>query len=103
MPCFVGMGIGAYNHHELLPCLKDSHKLASQKAAIAKEKAAPYVKEMSAKATPYVKELSVKAQDKAAQAMSAAGPMAKDGFAKAKDKATPYLKLAQEKMNTAKN
>jgi len=94
------MGVGAYNHHAMLPCLKDSHQLASQKAAVAKDKAVPYVKEMSAKATPYMKELSNKAQDKAAQAAALAGPMAKDGLAKAKDKASPYLKLAQEKMGS---
>jgi len=72
-----GMGVGAYNHQHLRPCLEDTFHLSKQKAVpVAKnmsnkvaEKASPYVQDLKDKASPYVKDM--------------------------KDKASPYLSKAQ--------
>mmetsp|Transcript_5745 Transcript_5745/g.13091 ORF Transcript_5745/g.13091 Transcript_5745/m.13091 type:complete len:90 (+) Transcript_5745:93-362(+) len=72
----VGLGIGAYNHEHLRPCLSDTATVSKQKAA------------------PYAKQISSKVAEKAAQA----APVAKQISSNLRDKASPYLKMAQDKV-----
>mmetsp|Transcript_14594 Transcript_14594/g.45954 ORF Transcript_14594/g.45954 Transcript_14594/m.45954 type:complete len:88 (+) Transcript_14594:106-369(+) len=78
--CFafiVGLGIGAYNHGHLRPCLSDTATVSRQKAA------------------PVARQISLKVADAAQQA----APMAKQVSANLKEKATPYIKMTQERIN----
>mmetsp|Transcript_66551 Transcript_66551/g.210384 ORF Transcript_66551/g.210384 Transcript_66551/m.210384 type:complete len:99 (-) Transcript_66551:361-657(-) len=78
--CFafiVGTGIGAYNHEHLRPCLSDTATVSRQKAV------------------PVARAIGSKAQEAAAQA----APYVRQYSSNVKDKAAPYLKMAQDKVN----
>mmetsp|Transcript_47767 Transcript_47767/g.132784 ORF Transcript_47767/g.132784 Transcript_47767/m.132784 type:complete len:89 (-) Transcript_47767:108-374(-) len=77
--CFyfiVGLGIGAYNHEHLRPCLSDTATVGRQKAVPAAQTLVAKTKDYASQAAPYVKQAS----------------------STLKEKATPYMKMAQDKV-----
>mmetsp|Transcript_67228 Transcript_67228/g.179057 ORF Transcript_67228/g.179057 Transcript_67228/m.179057 type:complete len:88 (+) Transcript_67228:102-365(+) len=76
----VGLGIGAYNHEHLRPCLSDT-------TTVAKQKGVPYLK---------------RGMEKTVEAAQQATPYIKQASTNLKDRATPYLQMAKDKVNNVR-
>mmetsp|Transcript_25982 Transcript_25982/g.75045 ORF Transcript_25982/g.75045 Transcript_25982/m.75045 type:complete len:89 (+) Transcript_25982:89-355(+) len=72
----IGVGVGAYNHEHLDPCLRDT-------VTVGKQKAAPYAKQFS---------------EKAKETVANAAPVARQVNANIRERGLPYLRAAQDRL-----